>query len=358
MFDLLEEDLSKMAPEPPPRSSAVVEPKKTFEPTVYAMPEKFRLAQNKSSYVPLILGIVGLFAMLIIGTVIFLLVAKPVQPLTEAVDMPSDKNSQTLSTSTSQQESEIPTSTASTLELATSTLEVSSSSSPALSTIEISTSTRGVGRESNGPAQQPSSGPDADTDQLTDVEERLYGTDASKPDTDEDGFLDGSELTNGYDPLRKDGARLDGSSLVHEYVNQQHNFKVNYPSSWIADKVNQMNREILITSATGEFVSISIEDNPKKLGALEWGTTVLGQNNEEALLFQAETLSGINVAVSADRRVVILVKSDDAGSVTEPLVYTLRYNFNTQSVFSFDSTFAMMVKSFKFTEKKTDIPQR
>lgn len=41
---------------------------------------------------------------------------------------------------------------------------------------------------------------DADNDGLTDEEEVLYGTDATNPDTDGDGYLDGEEVDSGYNP--------------------------------------------------------------------------------------------------------------------------------------------------------------
>ncbi len=42
---------------------------------------------------------------------------------------------------------------------------------------------------------------DTDNDGLGDAAEQLYGTDPNKPDTDGDGYLDGEEVTNGYNPL-------------------------------------------------------------------------------------------------------------------------------------------------------------
>ncbi len=42
---------------------------------------------------------------------------------------------------------------------------------------------------------------DSDNDGLTDDEERIYGTDINNPDTDGDGYLDGQEVKNGYNPL-------------------------------------------------------------------------------------------------------------------------------------------------------------
>jgi hypothetical protein len=42
---------------------------------------------------------------------------------------------------------------------------------------------------------------DSDSDGLSDVMESFYGTNALKPDTDGDGFMDGEEVDNGYNPL-------------------------------------------------------------------------------------------------------------------------------------------------------------
>lgn len=42
---------------------------------------------------------------------------------------------------------------------------------------------------------------DSDNDGLTDMEEIIYGTDSQNPDSDGDGYKDGAEVDNGYNPL-------------------------------------------------------------------------------------------------------------------------------------------------------------
>ncbi|NTW13635.1 MAG: hypothetical protein HGA31_01230 [Candidatus Moranbacteria bacterium] len=44
---------------------------------------------------------------------------------------------------------------------------------------------------------------DSDQDGLTNAEEQLYGTDATNPDTDGDGYTDGVEVRSGYNPMKK-----------------------------------------------------------------------------------------------------------------------------------------------------------
>lgn len=48
---------------------------------------------------------------------------------------------------------------------------------------------------------KPGGSYDSDFDGLTDREERTYGTDPTNPDTDGDTFLDGEEISAGYNPL-------------------------------------------------------------------------------------------------------------------------------------------------------------
>ncbi len=55
---------------------------------------------------------------------------------------------------------------------------------------------------------------DSDNDGLTDVMEDVYGTDKNNPDTDGDGYLDGDEIENGYDPLLSGSAKLDYGKML------------------------------------------------------------------------------------------------------------------------------------------------
>jgi len=60
----------------------------------------------------------------------------------------------------------------------------------------------------------PSAEVDLDQDGLSDAMETIYKTDSSNPDTDGDGYKDGDEVANGYDPLIKSpNDKIDRSGL-------------------------------------------------------------------------------------------------------------------------------------------------
>ena len=44
---------------------------------------------------------------------------------------------------------------------------------------------------------------DSDHDGLTNAEEKIYGTEPNKSDTDGDGYSDGVEVRGGYNPLKR-----------------------------------------------------------------------------------------------------------------------------------------------------------
>ena len=50
---------------------------------------------------------------------------------------------------------------------------------------------------------------DDDIDGLSNAEEKIYGSDPEKSDTDGDGYLDGAEVANGFDPIKAGEAKLN-----------------------------------------------------------------------------------------------------------------------------------------------------
>jgi hypothetical protein len=83
-------------------------------------------------------------------------------------------------------------------------------------------------------------GRDADSDGLTDAEERLYGTDLRNPDTDEDSFLDGNEVFHLFDPIELSPAALSLSPYMTNYQHTGLNqFRVMFPRAWTAQSIQR-----------------------------------------------------------------------------------------------------------------------
>jgi hypothetical protein len=57
---------------------------------------------------------------------------------------------------------------------------------------------------------------DSDNDGLTDDQEKIIGTDPLNPDTDGDGFNDGDEIKKGYSPLNSKQVKLEKSDVDND----------------------------------------------------------------------------------------------------------------------------------------------
>lgn len=100
-------------------------------------------------------------------------------------------------------------------------------------------------------------GQDADSDGLTNVEERLiYGTDQTLPDTDRDGFLDGNEVFHGYTPNGLSPSTLSETSIVEAYVWQTGEIQIFVPKIWKI-KEDEAKGSVRFSATTGELFEIS-----------------------------------------------------------------------------------------------------
>jgi hypothetical protein len=76
-------------------------------------------------------------------------------------------------------------------------------------------------------------GEDLDADGLTDIEERLYGTNPRNPDSDNDTFLDGNEVFHLYDPTTLSPSLLVNTDFVEEYEHAGvYSYSFLHPSAW------------------------------------------------------------------------------------------------------------------------------
>ena len=101
---------------------------------------------------------------------------------------------------------------------------------------------------------------DTDADSLTDIEEEIFDTDSGAWDTDGDGFYDGEEMVNLYNPRGTAPVKLIDSGLVQEYVNPKRQYRVYYPIAWENGLVDEEGRQVLFSSITGDFIEILVFD--------------------------------------------------------------------------------------------------
>ena len=176
---------------------------------------------------------------------------------------------------------------------------------------------------------------DSDSDGLTDTEEAIYGTSISIPDTDGDGYVDGQEVVSSYDPLSR--GQLQASAAVRSYVDSTEGYNILYPSSWALSDDPQNTRGKMFTTE-GEFMEVSVQENPAKLSARDWylaKSPGIDSSKVVTVTNWNKTLTGVK---SLDGLSVYFTKGDKA--------YLINYNISILTEANYKSTFQMMFSSF------------
>lgn len=192
---------------------------------------------------------------------------------------------------------------------------------------------------------------DVDQDGLTDDEERLYGTDSQKYDTDGDGYGDGAEVRSGYDPLRSapgDRVSLEGSEGdVSGHVGSTDKVALSEAASSLegaggvddaetdnlTEQVSEQIAEILKQSSEeGADVSLSLQDIQKNLeellSARNVGAVDLPEIDDEDILIKKQAYDDLSKEERASKikedtleyvtKVVYVLASHMPGAITEP----------------------------------------
>lgn len=97
---------------------------------------------------------------------------------------------------------------------------------------------------------------DFDRDLLTDAEEEIFGTDPASWDTEKDGYYDGQEVFNLYNPIGMAPVRLIDSGTVLEYANPVFGYSLYYPKGWTVATVDTENRQVVITAPNGDYIEV------------------------------------------------------------------------------------------------------
>ncbi|MDP3964169.1 MAG: hypothetical protein Q8Q20_00720 [bacterium] len=182
----------------------------------------------------------------------------------------------------------------------------------------------------------PNNSTDLDEDGLTDVEEILYGTEETQPDTDGDSYLDGDELVLGYSPLAGSGAVLEGSGLVKVFSSQVHNYRILYPTPWIVQNTSFDGSSVALTSDTSEFIEILVTENPSRLSPKQWYLEQSPGIDPEDV--EETVINGLLAVTSLDGLTTYLGQAN--------VIYVIAYNIGNRVDAGFFSTYHMMLNSF------------
>lgn len=176
---------------------------------------------------------------------------------------------------------------------------------------------------------------DSDNDGLTDTEEILLGTATSTPDTDSDGYLDGAEILNLYDPAS--AGELAVNPGIALYENKTFNYSVLYPKVW-QTSANGGDDSMMFKSADNQFFQIIVQPNTAKQTLDDWYMDQLGVTtvNESDRVSGADW-QGIK---SSDGLTLYLMDANQKN------IFTLAYNPGESNLLEYINIFNLMIKSF------------
>lgn len=190
---------------------------------------------------------------------------------------------------------------------------------------------------------------DTDNDSLTDAEEEVFGTDSGIWDTDQDGYYDGQEVFNLYNPKGFAPVRLIDSGLIREYVHANFQYRVYYPVLWKADAVDVSGRQILFSAITGDYIEIQAVDREDGQTFEAWFATHAAH----------ELYSDLKPFTNRFKESVFRRRDDlVAYIVQERLVFVIIYHPGVTDSIYYRHVMQMMLQSFRPEKTFVELPEQ
>lgn len=181
--------------------------------------------------------------------------------------------------------------------------------------------------------------PDTDADQLTDEEEELFTIDSGIWDSDGDGYYDGQEVVNLYNPKGFAPVKIIDSGLVREYQSPLQGYSVYYPNPWLVAEVDSAGSDVVISAANGDFIEIrAVTKRPDESFAGWFTRTTAGANENFQDLVTIRNRFNVELYERRDHLV--------AYHPTESLVFVLVYHPSQSGPLSYRRTMIMVIQSF------------
>ncbi|NQV11723.1 hypothetical protein HQ524_00005, partial [Candidatus Uhrbacteria bacterium] len=179
-------------------------------------------------------------------------------------------------------------------------------------------------------------GKDTDSDGLTDIEELLYGTQPNKPDTDQDGFLDGNEVFHLFHPDGFAPETLLDTGAVAQMHPEGMAFMINVITKW-QHTVSTEDMTLTTTAATGESFTVEQYAVPASQSLQQFYTekVVLGDRQN---LEPFRTKQGYTGIWTQDHQTAYVRFSDD-------VVLEFKYVLGGATRTQYRQTFEMFINS-------------
>ncbi len=122
------------------------------------------------------------------------------------------------------------------------------------------------------PVSNLQAGSDTDADGLSDNEEVMYQTDATKPDTDGDGFLDGNEVFTLHSPIAPPPTTLLESGVVKTYRSAPLGYSIWHPSVWSSSSTIDGNKVSFNPANPSDLamINVVVAESAADLGLRTW----------------------------------------------------------------------------------------
>ncbi|MSU75826.1 MAG: hypothetical protein EXS55_04925 [Candidatus Magasanikbacteria bacterium] len=190
---------------------------------------------------------------------------------------------------------------------------------------------------------------DSDTDGLSDVEEELYKTNPAVLDSDGDKYTDSHEVFNLYNPAGQEPEKIIDSGMVKDFHNPTFGYDMYYPASWALGIVDQTDRDVLVSTITGENIEIRVVDKILGQSFADWfGDWAPREQFSDLIPFTSRFKE------SGWRRSDYLVYYFDDGA----RVFVIAYHTTTENVVNYRTVIKMLARSFRLNGNTAIIPTR
>ncbi len=181
---------------------------------------------------------------------------------------------------------------------------------------------------------------DVDADGLTAREETLFRTSETQPDSDADGYLDGHEVINLYNPAGTAPEKLEAAGLATTFRNGLFGYEFLYPSGWKQESADSGGREVVFRTETTEVVRVSAMDNPNGLMLPEWYQTYAKEASP--VLREIVSKNGSRGLATPNGFNVFFGEKNTA--------FVLKYDTGTEAAVNFPRAFELLQISWRFIQ--------